>query len=58
MIDCRACERMKQAETEIIALQKGAEVMDNKLDRLQYWIMTSTAGIVATLLILLYQVSI
>ena len=56
MLDCQSCERMARAEENIESLERGVVCLEKKLDRLQYWIMTSTAGIVVTLLVLLYQV--
>lgn len=53
MTDCTSCERMAKAEGAIESLQKGAENMENKLDKvdgkidtLKYWIM----GVMATAL--------
>lgn len=55
-MDCSSCERMARAEQDIEALEKRGEVLEKKLDSLQFWIMTSTAGIAITLVLLLVQV--
>lgn len=48
--DCTSCERMKGAEIEIENLKEGQREMDKKLDKLHWWIMSTAAGVAATLI--------
>lgn len=46
---------MKEAETEIKNLKEDTRDMSKKLDRLQWWMMTSAASAVGTLLVVLFK---
>jgi len=41
---------MKGAEIEIENLKEGQREMDKKLDKLHWWIMSTAAGVAATLI--------
>lgn len=56
MNDCQSCERMKEAETEIKNLKEDARDMNKKLDKLQWWIMTTFAAVTITLVVNLLKV--
>ena len=49
--DCTSCERMKGAETEIRNLKEDNREMGKKLDRLQWWIMSTAVGVAVTLVV-------
>jgi hypothetical protein len=49
--DCTSCERMATAEAKISNLEGDLMEMSKKLDKLQWWIMSTAAGVAVTLVI-------
>ena len=48
---CTSCERMATAETKITNLEGDMKEMGKKLDRLQWWIMSTAVGVAVTLVV-------
>jgi len=50
-MDCTSCERMATAEAKISNLEGDMVEMGKKLDKLQWWIMSTAAGVAVTLVV-------
>lgn len=50
-MDCISCERMATAEAKISNLEGDMVEMNKKLDKLQWWIMSTAAGVAVTLVV-------
>ena len=51
MQDCTSCERMAVAEAKISNMEGDLMELDKKIDKLQWWIMSTAAGVAVTLVI-------